>query len=1344
MPDEPTRLFLSYGVHDASELAERLRRDLTARGYQVWWDVSSLRAGRPWDEDVPEGLRTSQVVLALLSPHSVRWALDAGNSTETDSVCLDEIAYARGVRKIPIVPVQVVSCEAPFLIYRLHQIDFRRWAESEAAYQAGLNQICAAVTEALHSRKSPERLWGPLPQPWDFTPFILEKRKHFVGREWLFRKIDRWRVSSPQSVLLIVGEPGIGKSATVATLVHENPEGQVLAYHCCRADTPATLEPARFVRSIAAMVSARLEGFSAMLDDPVIKEALDRADTDPASAFEAAILSPLHEAPRPDGNRRYLLIDALDEALAHPKRPTIVEVLAARIKQLPSWVGIVATTRSESDVLRRLGGLPAQILEAEDPKNQDDVRAFLQRRLSESSFRAKAEASGKTLEELATGLLRSSAYNFLFVTTALEAVELGQLRFDEIEKLPPGLSSLYEVFFDRLFRENGVSFQPTCQVLEVVAAAREALTRKQIAAVIGLDAEKELPPLLGRLTAFVPFREGRYTLFHRSLFEWLTGWDAQQDQPFAGPYHVGLREGHKRLADWGWVQCQHGITKEHLYSLKHLPTHFAQAGRYDDLRTLLLNFNWLQTKLEATDPNALIADYDYLAGDEDLRVIQSALQLSAHVLARDPRQLAGQLIGRLLGNKTPSTQVLLKQAAEGKVWPWLQPLTPSLTAPEGSLIRTLEGHTDGVQAVSVTPDGRRAVSGSEDRTVRLWDLEGGAPRTFEGHTDGVQAVSVTPDGRLAVSGSKDHTLRLWDLKSGQALRTFEGHTSWVNAVVVTLDGSRVVSASTDGTLRLWDLESGRALRVLEGLPLSVYEGEERKPVPMGPAAPLFALAVTPDGHQAVSGSINGVLQVWNLETGKAVCTLTGHGDSIRAVVVMPDGRQAVSGSHDHTLRLWDLKTGKMLRVFEGHIHQVYAVAVTAEGHALSGSADATLRLWDLESGRALRTVTGHTGSVTAVAVTVNRRWVVSASRDCTIRLWSLENGPTRRAPEDRMAPVSALAITADGCRAVSGLCDGTLRVWDRGSGQVLHTHRGHSKRISALALTPDSSRAISGSWDNTLLVWDLDSGQTLRTLEGHTELVRAVAVTLDGHRAVSGSDDNTLRVWDLETGNKLLILEGHTSRVDALAVTPDGRRVVSCSRDRTLRVWDLETGHGLRTLEGHHDRIYALALTPNGRRVLSGSRDHTLRLWDLNSGRMLSVLEGHRNTIAKVVVTLDGRRAVSGSIDGTLRVWDLETGQAHRTLDGHSREVRTVALSPDGRRAVSNSLDGTVRLWDLESGEEIATFIGDDDMRYSAFTTDGRTIVAGDGFGRVHFLRLVEADETKPPIGHTKIQILSA
>jgi hypothetical protein len=121
-----------------------------------------------------------------------------------------------------------------------------------------------------------------------------------------------------------------------------------------------------------------------------------------------------------------------------------------------------------------------------------------------------------------------------------------------------------------------------------------------------------------------------------------------------------------------------------------------------------VHFEWLQNKLEASHVNALIADYEYLPEDKDLRLVQSAIRLSAYVFARDARQLAGQLTGRLLGNASAGIQSLLKQAAERKLWPWLRPLNRSLTAPGGPLIRTFEGPTDGVWAVTVTRDGRWA------------------------------------------------------------------------------------------------------------------------------------------------------------------------------------------------------------------------------------------------------------------------------------------------------------------------------------------------------------------------------------------------------------------------------------------------------------------------------------------------------------------------------------------------------------------------------------------------------------------------------------------------------------
>jgi WD40 repeat protein len=1108
-------------------------------------------------------------------------------------------------------------------------------------------------------------------EPWDFTPLLVEKLKGFIGREWLFEEIEEWRAQGSTPVLLLVGEPGMGKSAIIAALVHRNPGGHVLAYHCCRSDTPATLEPGGFVQGLAAMFSSRLDGYAAVLEGPNIAKFLQCSDSDPVSAFEAAVLGPLHSIRQPEAGRCYMLIDSLDEALTRIRRPTIVDVISTRLDRLPPWLRIIATTRSDPSVLGQLRSLRAHILSAQDPRNQDDVRRFIQSRLAEPMLRGKAKASGKIPEAVANDLLKSSAGNFLFVTAALDAVENGQLTFDQIENLPPGLSSFYEVFFNRLFRDAGVDFSVSRQVLETVATAREPLTREQIAAVTGLDAAEELPGILSRLAPFVPASEGRYSFFHKSLFDWLTGWDIRQDQPFAGPYHVNPQKGWTRLANWCWGEYQRGSPNISYYCLRHLPAHLHQAGQERALWTVLSDFNFLQAKLEATDARALVADYECLPQGGDLRLVQSAIQLSAHVLARDCRQLAAQLTGRLLGNPAPVIQGLLKGAAESKFWPWLRPLTSSLTPPGGPLIRIFEGHTAWVRAVALTPDARFAISGSWDATLRVWDLENGQlVRMLEGHLNWVTGVAVTPDGTRAISASSDRTLRVWDLESGQSVRTLEGHTDVVHAVAVTPDGTCAISASSDRTLRAWDLESGRSVRTFKGHTDVVH-----------------AVAVTADGHFAISGSADHTLRVWDLESGQLARTLVGHMDWVNAVVVTPDGRRAISGSTDQTLRLWDLETGQSMCTLEGHTSSVTAVALMPDGRrAISGCADHTLRMWDFESGRLMRTLEGHTDWVTAVIVTLDGRRAISASADRTLRLWDLEGG------------------------------------------QSVHQLAGYTDSVTAVALMPDGRRVALLSDYKLLRLWDLESGQLLRTLEGHTDWVTAVAMTPDGRRAVSASADHTLRAWDLESGRSVRTLAGHTDLVSAVAVTPDGRRAISASADRTIRIWDLASDRSVHTLESLVNLVSAVAVTPDGWCALWGSDVGALMVWDLKIGETVRVLEGHTDWVTAVAITRDGRRGISASVGDAPRLWDLERGQLIRALEGHADWVNAVTVTLDGQWAISASCDDALRMWDVESGTCLTAFTGESPMLRCAIAPDGRTIIAREKSGRGHFLRLEGLD----------------
>jgi WD40 repeat protein len=172
------------------------------------------------------------------------------------------------------------------------------------------------------------------------------------------------------------------------------------------------------------------------------------------------------------------------------------------------------------------------------------------------------------------------------------------------------------------------------------------------------------------------------------------------------------------------------------------------------------------------------------------------------------------------------------------------------------------GHRNSVSGVSVTPDGLRAVSASHDETLMVWDLQSGqclrtlggygAWRSLGGHSALVEGVRITPDGRRAVSASADKTLRVWDVESGQCLSVLEGHTGEVLAVEVTPDGRRAVSASRDQTLRVWDLARGQCLHTFEG---HRY---------------VCGVRVTPDGRRAVASSDDKTLRVWDLEGSKCL------------------------------------------------------------------------------------------------------------------------------------------------------------------------------------------------------------------------------------------------------------------------------------------------------------------------------------------------------------------------------------------------------------------------------------------------------------------------------------------
>jgi hypothetical protein len=263
------------------------------------------------------------------------------------------------------------------------------------------------------------------------------------------------------------------------------------------------------------------------------------------------------------------------------------------------------------------------------------------------------------------------------------------------------------------------------------------------------------------------------------------------------------------------------------YLWDHLVHHHLQAGDWDALYALLTDFDFLEARCRATSVFDLEADYRLALAawpPEDaerrgvLAAFEERLRLEASRIAQAPEWLFPALYNHLRWLDAPDGPLhrLCEAAAARRTGYLRSRLDPR---PEPPLwLRSLEGHTDWVWAVAVSPDGRFIVSGSSDRTVKVWELESGRLlRSLEGHTDGVWAVAVSPDGRFIVSGSEDRTVKVWELESGRLLRSLEGHTDWVRAVAVSPDGRFIVSGSSDHTVKVWEARK-RAAPALPGRP----------------------------------------------------------------------------------------------------------------------------------------------------------------------------------------------------------------------------------------------------------------------------------------------------------------------------------------------------------------------------------------------------------------------------------------------------------------------------------------------------------------------------------------------
>jgi len=427
----------------------------------------------------------------------------------------------------------------------------------------------------------------------------------------------------------------------------------------------------------------------------------------------------------------------------------------------------------------------------------------------------------------------------------------------------------------------------------------------------------------------------------------------------------------------------------------------------------------------------------------------------------------------------------------------------------------------------------------------------------------VNKVALSPDGRQALTGTDNTMAYLWDTATGLLLHTF-AHRYHIDNVAFSPDGRQVLTEGVSGEVFIWDALTGRLLKTDEKYP------EEVK-----------GLTSLPDGRQLDSGGRENLAYLKDAGTEKRLQTFTGKSSRVYSVAFSPDNRRILTGHGDKTVRLWDVASGKMQRTLRAHTGEVNSVAFSPDGRQIvTASSDSKVCLWDAETGQLLRTLQ-HPSGVKSVAFSHDGRQVLTGEIKRTARLWNAETGAQLQIFKGgHTSWVYGVAFSPDDRQVLTG-GDTSVCLWDAATGKLLRTFTGEDGSVQCTAFSPDGRYVLAGGTSYTAHLWDAATGKVLRTFQCHG-WVDSVSFSADGKKVLTGCWDHTACLWDTETGELLQTFKGHDSWVQSAALSQNGQFVVTGSIDSTTKLWDAGSGRVLCTLLAFDNEKWAV-FDPAGR-----------------------------------------------------------------------------------------------------------------------------------------------------------------
>lgn len=552
--------------------------------------------------------------------------------------------------------------------------------------------------------------------------------------------------------------------------------------------------------------------------------------------------------------------------------------------------------------------------------------------------------------------------------------------------------------------------------------------------------------------------------------------------------------------------------------------------------------------------------------------------------------------------------------------------------PEGARLRIGKGR---VHDIKYTPDGKRVAVAT---SIGIWIYDANTREELAlltGHTSRVTATDFPADGRFLASVGFDGKVRLWNIDTGEQTAVFSGHQSGIQDIAVSPNGKTLVSSSWE-TLILWDIETGKELKrhtKYDGVGLSqriknffnrFLQGRRVKYASDTNPNVIDALAFSPDGKTFVTGHWDGVVRIWDGETGRRLSTLRDHTrDHIKSLAFSPDGKTFVSGAWAHSIQLHTFQKDKPQARHMVSVTYPNNLEFSPDGTMLFG----TGRLIDSDQ---------------------------TKEKNC-VHVWKVGTGTLMMsAPtpdDDRMI---ALASSPNGDTILTGGWGGTVHSWDTKTLKHSKFSLGHTRFHGRKLLFSDDGKTLTNWKDKDhIQSWNIDTGTLLTGKQNDAAIKQVIHPQLsrspDGKTYLKFYEKWTrIRLLDVASDKHISDIAGHKGIIYAWAFSPDSKTLATASKDMTIQLWEVATGKQIISLRTNTNITYAVAFSPDGKILIGGSvydsnqhKSNLIRLWELPSGRTLKTLEGHVGAINAFGFSNDGTTFASSG-GGVILLWDWE------------------------------------------------------------------------------------------------------